>query len=307
MMKKIRINAAILLLSISFIASVNAQISDPSPVLFEPYPFEASYRGAFEASRYLGKVGLFSRLYTHSSQVASPTVIFGGAFPFSTQGSEKGTGWSWGAVTGLQKYVVNSGNLHVSGAQFWELIFGRTIFPSLSEKDTGLRGYFEFAARNQRPRYDDRFGEFLQNKGIDIENIDTSLIFRTGASMDSLGYGLVNQRVPFFSPAIDLALHVPVLSQHSVLMLAQLGLPIRCFGVHVVCNPFFRLNYTRTQLHGAGFEFVTSKYMFGSEFVLEIKKRYLLDLQIFWTSYVARTQKVFLAAPYLRTSITIGF
>lgn len=278
-------------------------------VIFDPYPFEDIFLGNLEPASTLGAIGLTAHYAASTRNTGSQTFVMSGAFPFSKKAGPRASGWCLGGAGGIHDFNQEASYTYSAGAYFWELMIGRTIIREKDYPDSGARGYFEAAFRNQRPLDDSRFNAFITQhpkRGNNLDN-NTALIIRAGSSMDPEGAGFVEQKPWKVAPAIDLSLHMPVFNQDPVIFSGQLRAPFQCYKSWLRCNPFVRLTRFFSGQIANDLEDVRNKLLLGSQFLFLIRPKYLFNVQVHWAAYYGPTRSAIIAAPFVRTSFTIAF
>lgn len=212
------------------------------------------------------------------------------AFPLSAPSDSKRlSGWSLGFAGGLSQSAHLEGQFFSPGLYFYEVMLGRgTTFPLL-EKNSGIRGFMEFAIRNDRSRSEKLNAPVFKILNRSFPKHQYSLAVRMGATQDLEGDGLVEQRATWISYRLIYSFYVP-LSRQLPLMTAHAAAYVRCGFSGFSCGlagDFMHIwpnkkNYDSTLD-------LREYFAIGPALRLAIAKRYAVKAQVYWNYYYGAT------------------
>jgi hypothetical protein len=149
--------------------------------------------------------------------------------------NKRANGWAVGAASGYQRDALQANDIFVPGFFYFEGAAGRATTEPWTVAGTGLRGYFEFAFRNQRPSQTPRQQNRLTLVSQTIPDDNYFIVVRIGASSDAQGSGIVTQKPGKLSWAVQTALYAPLKNKqgYATFKLSPYGL---CFGSRFYCG-----------------------------------------------------------------------
>ena len=223
--------------------------------------------------------------------------------PFTTRSS----GWTAGFGAGIAETNYQPGRYFSPGLYFWELMLGRGTYDIEPELDSGLRGYLEFAIRDERPRVNATYSEVVTLLNRDIPDNDRSLILRIGVEGGGrVGSGFVEQKARRNSIGIHLGIHLPLVSRHAVLLSVATRYTVLCYDDWILCGASLDLAHSQNPEHSDAYQDVENSLSTGPVVNFIVKKKYLLRAQLQWQINASHTRSVGEVLPLLKTSLTIG-
>jgi hypothetical protein len=277
-----------------------AEIFIPFSGLSQQYP---SVMGSSIA---MGRLGM--TVYGQGAVAKSGNSLFSitGAFPLRGRDNIRQSGWAWGVGAGISDTTQIPGKLLAPGNYFWELLIGRGTVLLSDLVDSGLRGYFEFGYRDDRPRRDAKTSAALSNIEREVPDHNNSLVLRFGTAVDAKGEGLVAQKIGWPLWALNVSFVLPVINQHPVVIDVHTHALARCYGDSFTCGLGFEYQYLRDTVETPLSEDLETRYSIGPRAVFQFKN-YRAGLDVRWVLLASNFMSLGSGTPLARTWFTIGF
>ena len=282
------------------------QVSHGRPTIVAP-SIPVSLQDSITSSfLHLGRTTLTTQAAGASTRAGGSALSVAGMFALSPPSDQRDSGWIIGASAGLTDFVFENERYLSPSFYFWELMAGRASLLPKTLVSTGLRGYFEFGLRDQRPQMSQTLSASASELGYRVIDHNQSLFVRLGASNDQKGQGLVEQHAPQVAVAFELGLYLP-LSQQKLLWTVNAETTVRFFSDYLRAG--FEGSILRSQLSGFTdlYEPLRSRYRLGTVFDARFSDRYLARLHVGWNAIRSQTRTLTAGAPTVRLTLAVGY
>ncbi len=189
--------------------------------LLMPLPQLNGQNGIFGPSLTLASNGIQAQTHAGGARVGSSFANLKGAFPLESSEQARISGWSWGVAVGASHYAYVPGVILVPSTYYWEVAAGRGTTELPTGGQSGIRGYFEVAFRDQRPKRENDLNQALNETQGHIEEHASSLVIRMGAGNDFAAEGLVEQKAPKISYRLEGAVYLPMAKYNRLYLSLQ--------------------------------------------------------------------------------------
>lgn len=228
-----------------------------------------------------------------------------GSFAWNLGEEPRSRGWAWGFVAQRTNAVLTPELLLVP-TDMWELSFGRALGAKFLSRDSGIRGFFEGAIRQERRRNDAAVDATLTDVGRQRKERGTALYLRTGAATDPKGEGFVDQGPSFFSYVFGLSLVFPFFSEHASLVGLDGAVGLACGGPFL-CYLAGEITQVQNVLVEPLAENVRRRYSVGPQIVARFLDKYRIETNVTWAYFTSMNGTIMSKGPSINISMGAAF